>query len=366
MTWIDDNPDEFIKLYQRGDQVSTHAGNLFDIIMNLTDQNSRRETLWPVAMALLLLCPDSIAPAIRATLNPEYRPRNDANYASVSKKIILLDMIRKCLKIDGLAELAAICMTDCAKAAYLLPKDENPDLRRYVVNNKNDLHNLIFNGSSRIYKHNKDRARLSELVLDKIIAVFRADHNEFIELAINKAYLPGSNTYITFNMARFCREYLRRTRLSSGHDEISGIYPTIAPKMRRELLTLLQSYSPTSPTSPDRTPSKGAPPVDKADIIAEILRNYVSNIDIALEKTKLDDKFGASDDQVVFAETSILEHIIEESVACRHPEIAEVGADFLELLYVPENAWRWTEYAKFNPDGGQLFWQYTYVVQRSC
>jgi hypothetical protein len=357
MNWIDEHPDEFNKLYRQGDQVSVVANDLFDIVMNTTDSNSRRDSLWPLAMALLLLCPDIIVSAIRATLNPDHRPKNDSNYARVSKKIILLDMIRKCLKIDGLAELAAICMTDCAKVAYLLPKDENPDIRRYVVGNKKDLHELILNWGSRVYKHNKDRARLSELVLDKLIAIFRADRNEFMDI-LDKAYLPTANTYVMFNMARFCREYLRR---QPANDDFTSIYPIIASRMRRQLQILLQSFSPTSPTSPDRTPpSKGAPPVDKADLIAEILRNYKYNINIALEGTKLDHKLGPSDGPDIYSETAILDYIIEESVASRHLEIAEIGADFVELIYAPENAWRWAEYAKYNPDEGHLFWQYTY------
>jgi hypothetical protein len=361
MTWIDENPEEFIKLYQRGDQISHHADNLFDIIMSLTDSSSRRETLWPVAMTLLLLCPEIISLAIRATLNPEHRPKNDSNYARVSKKLVLLDMIRKCLKIDGLAELAAICMTDFAKAAYLLPETETPDLRRYVIGNKKDLHGLIFDWGSRIYKQNKDRARLSELVLDKLVAVYRADRKEFVDIVVNKTFLPNSNTYVTFNVSQFCQVVQRRHRINVKQKEFMEIHPIIAPKIRRYLQLLLQSMSPTSPVAHEnRTPSKGAPPVDKADLTVELLRSYIHHVDIAVEGTKLDHKLAGSDDLDVYEETSRLDYIIEESVASRLPEIAEAGADFVELLYAPENAWRWAEYAKLNPDQGQLFWQYTY------
>ena len=77
----------------------------------------------------------------------------------------------------------------------------------------------------------------------------------------------------------------------------------------------------------------------------------MANIEVALAGTKLDNKIENFNDNQVYAETEILDYIIEEA-----------GADFVELLYAPENAWRWSEYAKSNPDEGHLFWQYTYSL----
>jgi hypothetical protein len=88
------------------------------------------------------------------------------------------------------------------------------------------------------------------------------------------------------------------------------------------------------------------------------------NLNCALVGTKLDDKLKNSDDRKVYMETEILDYIIEETVASKNTDIAEAGADLVELLYSSENAWRWTNYAKANPDDGQMFWQYTYICRR--
>jgi hypothetical protein len=357
MSWIDENPNDLTKLYSVENTVSFHADKLFDVIMSLPETNSRRETLWPLAMSLLLLCPDVVVPAVHATLG-DSRARNDYNYSRVSKKVIFLDNVRKCLKIDGLAELAAICLTDFAKAVYMMPRTDN-DLVRYLIAYEKELCIMIFDTQSRIYKHSRDRSRLSQLVSDKLFAIYRANKKEFWDIALHKTYHPSANTYVTYNMARFCRDHERKTNVKL-HCEDFGDSILIAAKIRRHLQHLLKTISPGSPSAlPDRS-SRGALPVDKIDLIIEMLRNYMSNIEIALAGTKLDNRMENSSDKQVYAETEILDFIIEETVGSKDPDIAEAGADFVELLYAPENAWRWSEYAKANPDEGHLFWQYTY------
>ena len=361
MSWIDEHPKDFVRLFSRENVISTHADKLFDVIMALPDSGSRRETMWPVSMALLLLCPDVIVPAVHATLN-ESRVRNDFNYNRVSRKVVFLDNVRKCLKIDGLAEIAAICMTDFAKSVYLLPRHEYGDLVRYVLGTEKVVYSLIFDFNSILYKHNRDRARLSQLVLDKLTAVYRADTKEFGELILNKAFEPTSNTYITYNVAKFSRAYRKQTKIPQTLDDFGTLPPLVAPKIRRLLQYLLKTFSPGSPTSGDRPVVKGAPPLGKADLIVEILGTHLEHIDLALSGTKLDKTLPPGENPQVDVETAILDYIIEETVASRHPEIAEAGTALVALLYAPESAWRWAEYAKFNRDGGHLFWQYTYVL----
>jgi len=360
MSWIDENPNDLTRLYSIENGISFHADKLFDIIMSLPETNSRRETLWPLAMSLLLLCPDIVVPAVHATLS-DVRARNDYNYARVSKKVVFLDNVRKCLKIDGLAELAAICLTDFAKAVYTMPRTDN-DLVRYVIANEKELCTLIFDTQSRIYKHNRDRARLSQLVSDKLLAIYRASKKEFHDIVLTKAFYPSANTYVTYNMARFRRDHRRKTNVELQCKDLGDTIGLAAPKIRRHLQHLLKTFSPGSPSSLADRPSKGAIPVDKVDLIIEMLRNYMANIEVALAGTKLDNKIENFNDNQVYAETEILDYIIEEAVGSKDLDIAEAGADFVELLYAPENAWRWSEYAKSNPDEGHLFWQYTYSL----
>ena len=362
MAWIDENPEEFVKLYSVDEKVSYHAEKLFDIIMGSSDMNNRRETLWPLAMSLMLLCPENLSAAVHAIIS-DSRNRKEYTGQRISKKVVFLDNVRQCTRIDALSEISAICITDFAKAAYLFPRDPHSEIQRYIAANEKEVTTLILDPSSRLYKNNRDRSRLSQLVLDKLIAIYRADPKEFNDIVANKAYNSSANTYITFNMARFCREYSRRTHIKLKSNDFGDLYRVIARRIRRQLQYLLQAFIPASPTSPDRQPAKGAPPVDKADLIIEILRDYCSNIDCALVGTKLDDKLQSDDDQQVLAETAILDYIIEESVASKHPEIAEAGADLVELIYAPENAWRWVEYARANPDEGHFFWQYTYDLR---
>jgi hypothetical protein len=360
-SWIDKNPNDFVKLFSKEDEITYHAEKLFDTVMSLPDLSNRRDTLWPLCMCLALFCPETLTFAVRAILN-DSRSKREFNYARVSKKIIFFDNVRQCLRIDGLCEIAAICMTDLAKAIYLLPKDQG-ELVGYVISTEKEVYNLIFDPNSRLYKQNKDRTRLSQLVLDKLIAVYRHDKKEFMDISVNKAYQASANTYITFNMAKFCREFYRRTHIQLRFDDFGELALLVAPRIRRLLQSLLQSWVPTTTSaSPDRQASaKGAGPVEKSDLIVEILRLYGSCIDVALQGTRLDDKVGTGDESI-YAETAILDYIIEESVGSKNSEIAEAGTDFVESLYAPENAWRWTKYARLNLDEGHLFWQYTYPL----
>ena len=358
IAWIDEHSNDFLKLYSKDEPVSYHAEKLFDIVLSSPDLNNRRDTLWPLAMSLVLLCPETLVVAVRAILL-DLRNKKEYNYVRISKKVVYLDNVRQCTRIDALCEISAICMTDFAKAAYLFPKDNAFELIRYANANEKEMCSLIFDSSSRLYKNNRDRNRLSQLVLDKLIAVYRADVKEFTDIVMSKAYMSTSNTYITFNTARFCREFVKRTSVKLDKNDFVELYPGIAPRIRRQLQYLLQSFIPSSPASPDRATPKGATPVDKTDLIVEILKNFVSNLDCAVAGTKLDDQLKINDDRKVYVETEILDYIIEETVSSKHTEIAEAGADLVELIYSPENAWRWTTYAKANADDGQMFWQYT-------
>jgi hypothetical protein len=364
MAWIDDNPTEFLKLYSKDEPISYHAEKMFDIVMSIPDLNNRRDSLWPLAMSLVLLCPETIVLAVRAILL-DVRNKKEYSYVRISKKVVYLDNVRQCTRIDALCEISAICMTDFAKAVYLFPKDNAFELIRYANANEKEMSSLILDSSSRLYKNNRDRNRLSQLVLDKLIAVYRSDIKEFFDICLNKSYLSTSNTYITFNMARFCREFAKRMSVNPDKNEFTELYPIVAPRIRRQLQHLLQTFVPNSPTSPDRAPTKGAAPVDKVDLIIEILKDYMVNLNCALVGTKLDDKLKNSDDHKVYMETEILDYIIEETVASKNTDIAETGADLVELLYSSENAWRWTNCAKANPDDGQMFWQYTYTCERT-
>lgn len=358
--WIDENPGEYVTLFSKEDEISYHSEKLFDIVIGLPDLSNRRDTLWPLCMCLALFCPETLTFAIRAILT-DSRSKREFNYTRVTKKIVFLDNVRQCLRIDGLCEIAAICMTDLAKALYLFPRDQS-ELVRYVFSTEKEVYNLIFDPNSRLYKQNKDRARLSQLVLDKLVAVYRYDKKEFMDICVSRAYQTSASTYVTFNMAKFCREYFGRTRVKVTTDDIGELPSLMAPRVRRLLQSLLQSLFPSSPASPDRPSNgKGAGPVEKADLIVEILRTYGHCIDVALLGTRLDEKVKANG-EVLYAETAILDYIIEETVASKNSEIAEAGADFVELLYAPENAWRWTEYAKVNLDEAHLFWQYTYPL----
>ena len=359
MAWIDENPNEFTKLYSKDEPISYQAEKLFDIVMTIPDLNNRRDTLWPLAMSLVLFCPETLLLAVRAILL-DVRNKKEYNYVRISKKVLYLDNVRQCTRIDALCEISAICMTDFAKAAYLFPKDSAFDLIRYAQSHEKEMNSLVFDSSSRLYRNNRDRTRLSQLVLDRLIAVYRADIKEFLDIALNKSYMSTSNTYITFNMARFSRDIAKQTSVNPDHDELANMYPMIAPRIRRQLQHLLQLCVPTAPASPDRTTTRGATPVHKADLIKQILKNYMVNLDCALVGTKLDDKLTNGNDSKVYVETEILDYIIEETVASTDAVIAEAGADLVELLYSSENAWRWTSYAKANPGDGQLFWQYTY------
>jgi hypothetical protein len=76
MAWIDENPDDFIKIYSQNEQIAFHAEKIFEVVFSIPDINNRKETLWPLAMSLNLLCPETLGLAIHAILT-DSRNRKD-------------------------------------------------------------------------------------------------------------------------------------------------------------------------------------------------------------------------------------------------------------------------------------------------
>src|SRR5271169_6062891 len=68
MSWIDEYPDDFIKIHSQSETITFQAEKMFEVIINTPDINNRKETLWPLAMSLALLCPESLSVAIHAIL----------------------------------------------------------------------------------------------------------------------------------------------------------------------------------------------------------------------------------------------------------------------------------------------------------
>src|SRR5436190_21144355 len=93
MTWIDESSDEFIKLYAKDEKIFYHAEKLFDVIIGSPDINNRRDTLWPLAMSVMLLCPETLGQAVRAILT-DSRNRKEHTLGRISKKVVFLDNVR--------------------------------------------------------------------------------------------------------------------------------------------------------------------------------------------------------------------------------------------------------------------------------
>ena len=103
MAWIDESPDDFIKIYSQNEQISFHAEKIFEVVFSIPDINNRKETLWPLAMSLALLCPETLGLAIHAILT-DSRNRKDYSLPRISKKVVFLDNVRQCSRIEATYE----------------------------------------------------------------------------------------------------------------------------------------------------------------------------------------------------------------------------------------------------------------------
>lgn len=63
--WIDGFPQEYIQLCREQHRLEGRPDNLFRMCAELADTPAKKETFWPLQVALLLLCPDTLVVGAR-------------------------------------------------------------------------------------------------------------------------------------------------------------------------------------------------------------------------------------------------------------------------------------------------------------
>lgn len=134
--WIDTNPRDFVELHMTQRKLEGGAEMLFDIAMQLQDNNKRRSILWPLQTALVLLMPDVFW---LAGMMGEAK-----GVGTTTKKVIFLENLRKSLRLPRSSDIAATCLVNICQAASYFPPDSDSALLSFALDVQNEMREEIF------------------------------------------------------------------------------------------------------------------------------------------------------------------------------------------------------------------------------
>ncbi|KAJ3149812.1 Ras GTPase activating protein ira2 [Geranomyces variabilis] len=131
-SWIDSFPAEFQNLCQSQTRMEGSPDQLFDIFNAFADSTRRKALFWPVQTMLIILCPDIIY-AIGLSSSGGDRQKVLAiaggSHASIAKKALFLESIRKNIRSGKTSEASAFCCVDFVKASTYLSRAEGGPLK---------------------------------------------------------------------------------------------------------------------------------------------------------------------------------------------------------------------------------------------
>ncbi|KAJ3163262.1 Ras GTPase activating protein ira2 [Geranomyces michiganensis] len=131
-SWIDSFPAEFQNLCQSQARMEGSPDQLFDIFNAFADSSRRKVLFWPVQTMLIILCPD-IVYAIGLSSSGGDRQKILAiaggSHASIAKKALFLENIRKNIRSGKTSEASAFCCVDFVKASTYVSRAEGGPLK---------------------------------------------------------------------------------------------------------------------------------------------------------------------------------------------------------------------------------------------
>jgi neurofibromin 1 len=125
--WIEVYPMDFAQLCRSQRRLEGGPEILFDQCNSVADSHRRKMVFWPLQAMLLVLCPDILMNIVNSDM------------VKTTKKTVFLESLRKSLKSNKLAEVAAIACVDLCKAATYTVREEGSALWMIVPDIENDL-----------------------------------------------------------------------------------------------------------------------------------------------------------------------------------------------------------------------------------
>ncbi|KAG1471849.1 hypothetical protein G6F56_001890 [Rhizopus delemar] len=130
--WIENYTAEFMSLCHNQKRMEGTPEILFDIFNSLADTAKKKAIYWPIQTMLLVLCPDIMLST------------SVIGGSGHSKKAAFLNSLKKAMKAERMAELAAICYVDICRAATYVSKDDMTAIRQIVPDIETELIDKLF------------------------------------------------------------------------------------------------------------------------------------------------------------------------------------------------------------------------------
>lgn len=229
--FIQYNPAEFATIYATGRRLEGNPDALFDIAYGLAESTRRKQALWPMMTALLILSPD-IVHKIASEGPGKQSPFGGKGSGSqaTSKKIAFLEAIRKALKGGKLCDIAAVCATDLCKAATYSPPNSG-SLRTLVSDFQQELKERVFDVSRPMI--NSVKQIETSLIVEGFISFFRLDASRTLKSLVPTCIAEGHPAAFKIGFLKAVLQLVSESLHIPWNPPIDLLFPHISLWMRR-------------------------------------------------------------------------------------------------------------------------------------
>lgn len=224
---------EFADLYAVNRRMDGGIDVLFGHAYAIADSTRRKQTLWPMLTALLLLCPESLSRI--AAADGRRSSAGGAAAGVFEKKLAFVEALRKGLRTSKLADISAVCCMDLCRAATFTPPGNN-GLRALVPDLVADLHERIFDPQKPIL--NAAKQIEPSLVVEGFVTFFCLDPANTLKTIIPICIAETSPAAFKVGFLRAVTQLSGEMRLS-WNPQIETVYPVISLWLRQTFKSIL-------------------------------------------------------------------------------------------------------------------------------
>ncbi|KAI9597754.1 hypothetical protein BDF19DRAFT_434347 [Syncephalis fuscata] len=221
--WIEVYPMDFAQLCRSQKRLEGGPEILFDQCNSVADSHRRKMVFWPLQAMLLVLCPDILLNIVESDL------------IKTTKKTLFLDSLKKSLKSNKSAEVAAIACVDLCKAATYTNREEQLALSTIVTDIENELRDKLFDPQRPFLT--MSGAIDQRLMTECLTALFRSSPHSTLESLIPICLNDNTHTVFRLVLVKSCYLIASEKQLA-WNPTISSMYSVLATPLR---LLLLQS-----------------------------------------------------------------------------------------------------------------------------
>ncbi|KAG1177602.1 hypothetical protein G6F70_005649 [Rhizopus microsporus] len=329
--WIESYTSEFMMLSRSQKRLEGSPEILFDIFNSLADTAKKKAVYWPVQMMLLILCPDIM---LSTTVS------GSAN----NKKSAFLASLRKAMKGDRMADLAAICYVDCCRAATYIAKDDTTALRQIVPDIENELVEKLFDPHRPIGIDGRNNSLgvyidYQSLMADCIVALFRLDVERTVNTIIPACFEFSAPTLFKVSMVKAAVAIASEENKLPWVPPVSTLHNSLCCRIRALFLEFYSREVREKSDTASQSSRKGmrprrdtsAIPPERFELILDVLHLYQTDPQFAV--------LGNDSDR--YEQNASLMIAITNYVSDPNPSVREAAADCLIKLHAPNYILSW-------------------------